>query len=76
MRTHRVVLVDILPNELPQIFRRLVFRDVKAIAFQAAEPALNHNVVCPAGLAIHALPNAEIRKKLLVIIAGKLASLV
>ena len=64
MRTRRVVLGNVLPDELPQFLRRPVFVDIKALTFQAAEPTLDHDVVRPAGFAVHTLLNAEIAKKL------------
>ena len=76
VRTHGVVLGDILPDKLPQFSRSLVFTDVKALAFQAAEPTFDHDVVRPAGFAVHALTYAEIVKELLVIVAGELAALI
>ena len=46
------------------------------LRFQAAEPALDHNIVCPAGFTVHALADMQSFQKLFILVACKLASLI
>ena len=76
MGTDAVIGIDVLANTPPKLFRCTEFVDVYHLGLQAAEPALNHDVVRPTGLPIHALPDMERFEKLLILVAGKLASLI
>ena len=76
MRAERVIVVDITSDRLAQFSRRVKFVDVNQLRFQAAEPPLNHDVVCPARLPVHALLDVQIAQKLLVFAACKLYSLI
>ena len=76
LRTHGVVFGAVLPEQLLQFSRSLVFTDEKALAFQASEPTLNHDIARPVSVAVHALSIVEITKELFVVVTGKLASLV
>ena len=53
----KVVSVDILPDGCSGIFDVIVLCQVGFFILEATEPALNHDVVCPAAFAIHALTN-------------------
>ena len=55
MGPESVVAVDIVLNGASQLPGIVVLVDVDSLRLEAAEPALNHDVVCPAGLAVHAL---------------------
>ena len=76
MGTDGIVEVDILADALAQLLRAAKFIDIDQFGFEAAEPALDHDVVRPAGLAVHALANVEVSEQLFVFITGKLAALV
>ena len=56
--------------------RNVIFSQVGFFILEAAKPALNHNVVCPAAFAIHALPDSVVLYKINVLLACKLASLI
>ena len=60
MWTDSVVVLDVLTNQLKQLPGSLVFIEVDAFVFQAAEPPLNHDVVSPSPPTIHALSNAQL----------------
>lgn len=76
MRTDAVVLFDVPADQAAQLSRRVVFVRIQLLHLQAAEPSLNHDVVRPAALAVHALANMQAAEELLVLVAGELASLV
>lgn len=48
--------------------------DVDPLDFETVEPALDHDVVRPATLPVHALANTETLQQNLVLRTGKLAS--
>ena len=50
--------------------------DVNQFSFETAKPSLNHDVVCPSGFHVHALPDVQRFQQLLILVAGELASLV
>ena len=76
MRTHVVVLVDVVLDTDTQFsFTRVLF-NVDFLGLQTAEPPFNHDVVSPARLSIHALPDVQRLEQCLVVIAGELAALV
>ena len=68
--------MDILSDGSSGIFDVIVLCQVGFFILEAAEPALNHDVVCPATFAIHALTNAVFLYKINVLLACKLASLI
>lgn len=71
-----VIVVDVGANRLAQIPGRVKLVDVDQLRFEAAKPPLDPDIVGPAGLAVHALPDVEIPQKLFVFLAGELAALV
>ena len=76
MRTHVVILVDKAVNAGSELSLGRVFLNVDLLSLQAAEPPFNHNVVRPAGLSVHALPDMQRFEQGLIVIAGELAALV
>ncbi len=54
----------------------MVFVEVDFFCFQAPEPALDHDVVRPAGFSVHALPDLHLFQQRLIFSARELASLV
>ena len=58
MRPQGIVITDILADSLAQFLRRTEFIDVDHLRFQTAEPTLDHDIVRPTGLAVHALADA------------------
>ena len=71
-----IVAVNVLPDGAAQSPGIVVLIDVDSFCFQAAEPALDHDVIRPAGLAIHALTDVEVFQKVLVLGAGELTALI
>lgn len=71
-----VVVRNIAANEHPQISRRRIFVRIDLLRLEAAEPALDHDVVRPAALSVHALADAELPQESLVRVACELASLI
>ena len=43
---------------------------------EAAEPALDHDIICPSTFAIHALPDSVVTNKVNVFVTGKPAALI
>ena len=76
VRPDGVVFFDVPADQSAQLSRRFVFVGVQPFHLQAVEPTLDHDVVRPAALAIHALADVQVEEKLLVLVAGELASLV
>ena len=54
----------------------IVLGEVSLLIFEGTEPPLDHDIVGPAALAIHALKHLIFPEKRLVFVTGKLASLV
>ena len=59
MRPFRIVGMSIVPNQLPKLLGRLILSGVNLFCLQTAEPALNHDIICPAALPIHTLPDLQ-----------------
>lgn len=76
MRPFRVVGMNIVPNQLPKLFGRLIFIGVNLFSLQTAEPALNHDIICPAALPVHTLPDLKAFQQSLVLCTAKLAPLI
>lgn len=72
----KVVSVDILSDGTSGVFDVIVLCQVGFFILEAAKPALNHNVVCPAAFAIHALPDSVVLYEINLLLACKLASLI
>ena len=76
MRSERVVVINVAADRRAQLFWATVLIDIDQFRLEAAEPALDHDVVCPAGFAVHALANSQTLEQPLVFFTGKLAALV
>lgn len=76
MRTHVVVLVDVVCDTSAEFSFGRVFFNVDLLGFQAAEPPFDHDVVRPARLSVHALSDVQRLEQGLIVIAGELAALV
>lgn len=67
MRSFRVVGMHIVANQLPNLLGRMILIGVNLFSLQtaelaldhAAEPALDHDIICSAALPIHALPDLK-----------------
>ena len=80
MGLEAVVAVNVLPDRTAQspgvVVLTVVLTDVDSFCLQAAEPALNHEVICPAGLTVHALTDVEFLQEGFVFCAGELTALI
>ena len=76
MTSLKVVSVDILTDGSSGFFDVIVLCQISFFIFEAAEPTLNHDVICPAAFAIHALPDAVYLYKINVLLTCKLATLI
>lgn len=76
MRPFRVVGMNIGPNQLTKLLGRMILIVVNLFRLQAAEPALDHNIIYPAALPIHALPDLKAFQKGFVFCTGKLTPLI
>ena len=76
MGAQAVIIFHIASDGLPQLTWRGKFIDINQLCFHASEPPLNHNVICPPGLPVHALADVQVLQKLFVLAAGKLAALI
>ena len=72
----KVVSADILSDSGSGFFDVIVLSQIGLFILEAAEPTLNHDVVCPAAFAIHTLPDSIFLYKINVLPACKLASLI
>mgnify|MGYP006889821117 CR=1 FL=1 len=72
----KIVSVDILSDGGSGFFDVIVLCLIGFFILEAAEPTLNHDVVCPAAFAIHTLPDSIFLYKINVLLACKLASLI
>ena len=76
MASLKVVGVDILSDSSPCFPDVVVLCQIGFLILEAAEPALNHDVVRPAAFSIHALTDSIFLYKVNVLLACKLASLI
>ena len=76
VRSEGIVFRDVAGDCFVQFFGVTIFVDVNQFRFEAAEPALDHDIVHPAGSAVHTLTDVEFLEELLVCITGELAALV
>ena len=72
----KVVGVDILSDSSSCFPDVVVLRQIGFLILEAAEPALNHDVVCPATFSIHTLADAVFLYKVNVLLTCKLTALV
>lgn len=71
-----VVSPDVVVDSLACLLNVVVLCQISLLVLEGAEPALDHDVVSPAALAVHALPDVVIFQELLVFTAGELAPLI
>ena len=76
MRAHVVVLVDEALDAGPELAFGRIFLNIYLLSLQTAEPPFDHNVVRPAGLPVHALPDMHRLEQCLIVFTGELAALV
>ena len=72
----KVIGVDIMSDSSSGFPDVVVLRQIGFFIFEAAEPSLNHDVVCPAAFPIHALTDTVFLYKVNVLLTCKLASLI
>ena len=72
----KVVSVNILSDGGSGFFDVIVLCQIGFFILEAAEPTLNHDVVCPAAFAIHALPDSIFLYKINILLTCKLTSLI
>ena len=72
----KVVSADILSDSGSGFFDVIVLSQIGFFILEAAKPTLNHDVVCPAAFAIHALPNSIFLHKIIVLLTCKLTALI
>ena len=66
MRSDRIILLNIIADRGTQLLRRRIIIYVYELGLQTSEPPLNHYIVCPSGLAVHALPYLILTKQILM----------
>ena len=76
MASLKVIIVDISSDGFSCFLEISILREICFLILEAAEPAFNHDIICPSTFAIHALPNSIISNKFDVFVTGKLASLI
>lgn len=60
----------------PEAPWQIILIGVNLFSLQTAEPALNHDIICPAALPIHTLPNLKAFQQSLVLYTDKLTPLI
>ena len=76
MASLKVVSVYILSDSGSGLTDVTVLCQVSLFILEATKPSFNHDVICPAAFAIHALPDSVILYKVNVALTGKLTSLI
>ena len=76
MAALKIIFLHINPNGFAGFPDVIVLGEVSLLIPEGTEPPLNHDIVGPAALAIHALKHVIFQEKRLVFVTGKLASLV
>ena len=76
MASLKVVGFDIGPDGFSRFLDIFILCKINLVILESAEPSLNHDIICPAALAIHALPDPLFFKKDSVFITGKLWTLI
>ena len=72
----KVVAMDIVSDSNPGFPDVIVLRQVSFFILEAAEPALNHDIICPPAFPVHALTYPVSLHKVNVMLTGELASLI
>ena len=76
MTALKVVGMDILPDGTPCLPNVIVLRQISFFILEAAEPSLNHDVICPPAFPVHALTDPIFLYKVNVLLTCELASLI
>ena len=76
MASFKVIGVDIPSNGFSCFLEISILREICFLILEAAEPAFNHDIICPSTFAIHALPDAVYLYKINVLLTCKLATLI
>ena len=71
-----VVGVDILPDRFPDLPDVMVFSQVGFLILEGTEPSLDHDVISPPALSVHALPDPVVSQELPVLVTGELTALI
>lgn len=75
MASLEIVTVDITSNCLHCFFDIIVLCQIGFFIFKTVEPSLNHAIICPAALPVHALTDSVLFDEIDISLAGKLTSL-
>ena len=76
MASLKVVGVYILPDSSSGLTDVAVLCQINLLVLETAEPSFNHDVICPAAFAIHALPDSVILYEVNIVLTGKLTALI
>ena len=76
MTALKVVSMDILPDGTPCLTDVVILRQISFFILEAAEPALNHDVICPPAFPVHALADPIFLYEVNVLLTCELTSLV
>ena len=72
----KVVSVDIFSDCNSGFLDVAVLCQICFFIFEASEPALDHDIICPSAFSIHALPDPISPDKIYILLTGKLAALI
>ena len=70
----KVVVVDAASNGAPGFLDVMPFRQVDFLILEGPESSLDHNIVSPTALAVHALVYMVLLEELFVFLAGELTA--
>ena len=76
MTSFKVICVDVSSDCLSRFFEIGIFCEIRFLILETSEPALNHDVICPATFTIHTLTDSVVANEVNVFIASKLAALI
>ena len=76
MASFKVVNVDIFSDGSPSFLYVVVLCQISFFIFEASEPALNHDIICPSAFTIHALPDSVFLYKVNIFLTCKLTALI
>ena len=76
MTPFKVVNLDILSDGSPSFLYVVVLCQISFFIFEASEPALNHDIICPSAFTIHALPDSVFLYKVNILLTCKLTALI
>lgn len=76
MASFKIIGVDISSDDFSRFLEISILREVCFLILETAKSAFNHDIICLAAFAIHALPNSIVSNKFDVFVTGKLAALI